>query len=191
MDNFLNKSDSELINLTLKNSDFFSHIIDRYKDRLFAYIIRLSNISKEDAEDLLQEIFLKIYLNLNEYNDNLKFSSWIYRIAHNQVISRYRKTKSRPEGYLNEIDETLINKLTSNDDLLKEIDLKIDKKNIFKILYLLDYKYREVLILKYLEEKSYQEISDIIKKPSGTVASMINKAKEKFREVAKEKKINL
>lgn len=184
------KSDEDLIELTLKDPDFFSYIINRYQDKLSLYIRRISNINFEDAQDILQEVFLKIYLNLNDYNSSLKFSSWIYRIAHNQTISRHRHLKSRPEGNSLDLDEGLIDRLSSEEDILQELDKKISRKNIIKILNSLDKKYRDVLVLKFLEEKSYQEISDIIKKPSGTVASMINKAKEKFRLEIQKQNIN-
>ncbi|PIU78076.1 MAG: hypothetical protein COS72_03485, partial [Candidatus Moranbacteria bacterium CG06_land_8_20_14_3_00_43_56] len=91
------KTDEELVALTLKNQDFFSCIVERYEAKLTRYIRRISAATQEDAEDLLQEIFVKVYRNLYGFDPSLKFSSWIYRIAHNQVISQWRKTKSRPQ----------------------------------------------------------------------------------------------
>lgn len=190
MEDYSKKSDEELVKLALNNSDVFSVIVNRYKDKLFLYIRRISNLSKEETEDILQDIFIKTYVNLNAYNSDLKFSSWVYRIAHNQVISNYRKLKSRPEGYNFELDDYMINNLHSDSDLLKDIDNDINRKNILDTLNSMDKRYKEVLVLKFLEEKSYQEISDILKKPQGTVASMINKAKSKFREEIKRKGIN-
>jgi len=190
MNNYFDKNDEDLVKLSLKDADVFSIIIDRYREKLFLYIKRISNVSKEEAEDLLQEIFLKTYLNLNDYNPELKFSSWIYRISHNQVISYFRKMKARPEGNNLQLDDNLIDNLYSNSDILDDIDKNIDKNNILAVLNSLDKKYKEVLVLKFLEEKSYLEISDIIKKPQGTVASMINKAKSKFRKEIEDKNIN-
>jgi RNA polymerase sigma-70 factor (ECF subfamily) len=184
------KSDEELVKLSLKDSNVFSYIINRYKEKLALYIRRITNISEEETEDVLQDIFIKTYLNLNAYNSSLKFSSWIYRISHNQVISHFRHLKSRPEGYSSQLDETLAERISSDEDLVKDIDFKINKKNILNILNTIDKKYREILVLKFLEEKSYQEISDILKKPQGTVASMMNKAKDKFREEIKKQGIN-
>lgn len=181
-------SDEELVKLTLESQDNFLYLIDRYKGRLTSYIRRLTNISSEDAEDTLQEIFIKVYLNLNDFNGDLKFSSWIYRIAHNQVISNHRKLKARPEGYKVNIDDVAARNLAADINIMAGVDLQILKTNIFKILNKLDEKYREVLVLKFLEEKNYQEISDILKKPAGTVASTINKAKQEFKkELAKQK----
>ena len=172
----------------MTNQDNFLFLVDRYKGKLISYIRRLTNINYEDAEDILQDVFIKVYLNLNDFNDDLKFSSWIYRITHNQVISSHRKLKARPEGYAVNIEDQAARSLAAEIDIMAGADLQITKANIFKILNNLDEKYREVLVLKFLEEKNYQEISDIIKKPPGTVASTINKAKQEFRkELARQK----
>jgi RNA polymerase sigma-70 factor (ECF subfamily) len=177
-----NLTDAELVALTLVNQENFLYIVERYKGRLLTYIKRLTNVNNEDAEDILQEVFIKVYLNLNDFNSDLKFSSWIYRITHNQVISGHRKLKARPEGYAVDLDDQAAKNLAADIDILKAVDVKIVQRNIFKILDNLDKKYREILVLKFLEEKNYQEISDILKKPLGTVASLLNKAKQKFRE---------
>ncbi len=174
-------SDAELVALSLENQADFAFIIQRYKLRLFTYIRRLSNISPEDAEDLLQEIFLKIYLNLNDFDSGLKFSSWAYAIAHNQIISNYRKLRVRPEGHQVGIDSEAARRLASGFDIAAGVDSAYLAEKVQKILDELPAKYREVLVLKFLEEKNYQEISDIIKKPVGTVGSMLNQAKKEFK----------
>ena len=184
------KTDQELILLTLKNQDYYLCLMQRYEAKLFRYIKRISNLSDYDIEDLLQEIFIKIYKNLNDFDQNLKFSSWVYRIAHNQVISNWRKIEARPKTISFEDNEFIFNALISKDNPYNEIDQKFTSKNAQEILTKLDYKYREVLVLKYLEEKNYQEISDIIKKPLGTVATLINRAKEQFKVEAHKKNIN-
>ncbi len=176
-----NLSDAELVSLTLENQDNFLYLVDRYKGKLMNYIRRLTNINDDDAEDILQDVFIKVYLNLNGFDTDLKFSSWIYRITHNQVISQHRKLKARPEGYAVNIEDKAALSLAADIDIEAGADLNIMKHNIAKVLGGLDQKYRDILILKFLEEKNYQEISDIIRKPAGTVASMINKAKSEFK----------
>src|SRR3989339_1384271 len=91
------KTDEELVSLSLQNQDNYLFLIRRYQDKLLRYIQRISNVSLEDAEDILQEVFIKVYYKLNDFDPDLKFSSWIYRITHNQVISHYRKTQARPK----------------------------------------------------------------------------------------------
>jgi len=174
-------TDIELVELSLSEADNFSFLVDRYKSKLSAYIKRLTNVDEDDLEDILQDVFIKVYLNLNDFNKDLKFSSWIYRITHNQVISNHRKIKARPEGYKVVIDEALANNLMAEIDIKGEIDNNILRDMVAIVLGGLKQKYRDVIILKFLEEKNYQEISDILKKPLGTVASLMNKAKTEFK----------
>ena len=141
--------------------------------------MRISGLRKEDAEDILQDVFLKVYQNLNDFDSDLKFSSWIYRIAHNQTISNHRKLKSRPQEI--SIDESAFNNFASNLDLEKDVDRVVLKKTVGAILMKMDDKYREALVLRFMEDKSYQEISDILKKPIGTVAVLIRRAKDQFK----------
>lgn len=177
-----NLSDEQLVKLSLNNSEAFALLVNKYKERLLSYIKRMSNLRDEDAKDILQDIFLKIYLNLNSFNNDFKFSSWAYSIARNQIISNYRKIKIRPEGNINQLDDTFLEKLASDTNIEDSFDKEILKQKIINTLNQLKDKWREVLILRFFEEKDYEEISDIIKKPSGTVASMLNKAKKEFKE---------
>ena len=188
-DSFNELSDEQLVPLIMQDRNAFVVITARYKIKLFNYIQRLTNISDDDAEDLLQDVFLKVYLNINSFNQQMKFSSWIYAITRNQVISCYRRLSSRPEGHAVVLDERLAGQLAADFNLVDQQD----KKNITKVvsdgLYRLKSKYRDILILKYVEEKNYQEISDIIRKPLGTVGSMLNRAKLELKKVIDYKKI--
>jgi RNA polymerase sigma-70 factor, ECF subfamily len=183
------KTDEEMVALTLKNQDFFACLVERYEPKLMRYIRRISAATQEDAEDLLQDVFLKVYRNLNDFDPSLKFSSWIYRIAHNQVISNWRKSKTRPQVLKFEADEDFLKFIASDVDLAGDTERKFSGEEVREFLKRLDDKYREVLVLKFLEEKDYQEISDILEKPLGTVATLINRAKKQFAKIADEKDI--
>jgi RNA polymerase sigma-70 factor, ECF subfamily len=185
----LHKKDTELVELSLKNPDYFLCIVKKYEDPLMRYVRRITNIDFEDAEDLLQEIFIKVYTNLNDFNDQLKFSSWIYRIAHNEVISNFRKLKIRPKKLNSEVNEDILEKIKSDLNIEKELDQQILKNKLTNIIDQLDVKYKEVIILKYLEDKTYDEISDIIKKPVNTVGTLINRAKKKLNHIIKNENI--
>jgi len=184
---YQDKTDEELVILALENQGNFLYLIKRYENKLMRYIIRISSFDEEKTRDVLQDIFIKVYQNLNNFDLDLKFSSWIYRIAHNQVISEYRKDLARPEYTPGEENEEMLLNIKSNLDIENDIDLDILRKNIFQVLSKLDLKYREVLILKFLEEKDYKEISDILKKPMGTVGTLINRAKIQFKKIYEEK----
>lgn len=185
------KTDEELVPLILENQEYFLYLVRRYEERLMRYILRISGLRKEDAEDVLQDVFIKVYQNLNGFDTSLKISSWIYRITHNEVISNYRKSKSRPVGVSYDDDPVLINKLASNVDFIKEIEREYDAKVIRKVLAKMDSKYREALILRFLEEKDYKEMSDILQKPIGTVGAMVNRGKAQFKKIVINEKIDL
>ncbi len=180
--NLEDKTDEELAQLTLKNQEIFACLVNRYSDKLFRYIMRISDLSREDGEDLLQDIFIKAYKNLNSFDKKLKFSSWIYRIAHNQVIDNFRRKKIRPRHISWEDNENLMVELLAEEGASHRIDREIDHERLIKALDNMDYKYKEILELRFLEDKNYQEISDILKKPAGTVASLLNRAKSKLAE---------
>jgi len=183
-------SDQDIVKISLIDKDKFIFILDRYKEKLFNYIRRISGLDNESIEDLLQDVFIKVYKNLNDYDNTLKFSSWIYRIAHNEVISNWRKNNVRPQAF--EIDEdTNIEYFISEIKADTEVDYNLMKEKIFVVLSGLSLKYREVLILKYLEEKDYQEISDITKKSIGTVSSLLSRAKKAFRDELSSKNIKI
>jgi len=178
------KSDQELVKLTLSDQEWFLGIVQRYEDKLGRYIRRISGFTEQDIEDILQEVFIKVYQNLNDFDPDLKFSSWIYRITHNTVISHYRHNQARPDLILGEEGEKLLFNLPDGQDLHQEVTNRLSAEQINKILKKLEAKYREVLVLRFLEDKDYKEISDILKKPIGTVGTLINRGKQHFKETA-------
>jgi len=177
------KTDEELVKLTLADQEWYLCLMRRYEAKLTRYIRRISGLNDQDLEDVLQDIFIKAYRNLNEFDPDLKFNSWIYRIAHNEVISRYRKLMTRPQLVDGEEGEKMLDLIEDKNDPEEKLDNKLSREKIQNILSQMDLKYREVLALKYLEEKAYKAISDIVKKPIGTVGTLINRAKKQFREI--------
>jgi len=183
----LEKTDEELVKLSLLDKENYLYLMRRYEPKLMRYIFRLTNSPKEDAEDILQEVFLKVYLNLNDFNPKLKFSSWIYRICHNKVISHWRKINASPKSV-----ELFDNdpKFSSDTPIYRELDQKLDKAKIDEILVKMPLKYRVVLVLRFFEEKDYGEIADILKSPVGTVGTLILRAKKQFKIETEKLKIN-
>lgn len=172
------KTDVELVGMSLENSDHFLCLSNRYESKLLRYIMRISKFGREDAEDILQDVFIKTYFNLNGFDKELQFSSWIYRIAHNETVSAIRKKVIRPSISLEAGD---MEKFGEFFDITKEMDNTLDRKMIDEALSKLDEKYREVLILRFLDEKDYVEIADILKKPVSTVGNLILRGKKLFK----------
>ena len=184
-------SDRELVEKSLEQVDYFSCLYERYEGRLLRYVKRMGVVTDEEAEDVLQEAFLKIWKNLNAFDPGLKLSSWLYRIVHNQAISCLRRKKSFGKDQKEMYDDTRFANLpeetpTGNSEALEKTD-----RHIHELLGQLPVKYKEVLVLKFLENMSYEEISDVLKIPEGTVATRINRAKKAFRKLAEQHPENL
>ncbi len=184
------KTDEELALLSVENQNYFMCLMQRYESKLLRYIKRISGLKTEDCEDLLQDVFIKSFINLRGFSPDLKFSSWVYRITHNHVIGNYRKLKSRGLEIYESEEQPIWDNLLSDLSADKEADLSLLRQNINKILDGMEVKYREVLVLRFWEDKDYQEISDILQKPVNTVGTLLNRAKKQFVELSKNYKLN-
>lgn len=180
--------DKELVMEAIKNPDAFQAIVDRYWNRLFFYIRRMSYFTQEDIEDILQEVFIKIYKYLNDYDDNMAFSTWVYQITRNATIDEIRKRKARPTTVWME-DDDLLKVMKSGLNLENQYFNKESLEKIKEIIRNMPDKYREVLILRFIEEKTYEEIMDIVQLPKGTIASLVNRGRKIVLEEAKNKKL--
>lgn len=176
--------EKNIVSRISQDKEFFGEIIDKYEEKLLKYILRITDISIEEADDLLQIIFIKAYKNIFSYDNNISFSSWIYRIAHNTVIDNYRKTDKTSWNISLEDEEysTIVNSLSDWINPWIDLNKKEIKNCVQKSIKTLQNDYKEVIILKFIEEKSYDEISDILRIPSWTVATLINRAKKQLKE---------
>jgi RNA polymerase sigma-70 factor, ECF subfamily len=162
----------------------FGEIVELYKDKVFQLCFRMVGNSHE-AEDLAQEAFVRAYININSFNQNLKFSTWLYRIATNLCIDRLRKKK--PDYFLDaEIAGTeglnMYSQIPSKTVLPEDevVSLEIQQQ-IQNEISKLPEKYRAVIVLKYIEELSLNEISSILEIPLGTVKTRIHRGREALR----------
>lgn len=185
-------SDEELVKRALENNDCFGEIIDRYEKKLARYLRRLTNLEEQDIEDLLQDVFIKIYRNLSSFDTSFSFSSWAYRITHNEAINCVRKRSGKTTVPLESDEETtmnLIEILQTKEDIKQHVLQKELASNLRISLNKLPKKYKDVIILYYLEDLDYSEISDILQKPMGTIATLLSRAKNKFKDIAKKDKL--
>ena len=173
-------SDQEIVRLSLGDIEYFACLVLKYELRLLGYVKKISQSDQEEAEDILQEAFIKIWKNLNGYDPRLTLESWLFRIVHNETISFWRKKTSFGKDRTVAIDDDRLMEMFAEDQT-SETNRDQTFKLIENVLPMLKQEYREVLVLKFLEDKSYEEISDILKIPEGTVATRINRAKKSFR----------
>jgi len=177
------KTDEKIILLVQEDSEYFGEIIDRYEKKLFRYISRIANFSHDERDDILQEVFIAVYKNIFDFEDGQKFSSWIYQIAHNKTIDYWRKNK-KDRGQDISVDENLdfVNSVFWKNDVDEEIQNIENQELLKKLFSILDLKYREIFILRYEEEKKYEEISEILKIPKSTVSTLLNRGRKKIIE---------
>ncbi len=173
-------TDQELVLKSLLDQQFYGEIIEKYERPLLRFIKRISSFNEAEAEEILQETFLQAWVKLNAYDDTLAFSSWIYRIARNKTISEFRKYQSRGLDKQDELDNALYDITGSDENIMDNVNTVINGAHVREVLHSLSQEHREVLVLRFLEQYSYEEISDIIRKPSGTVATLISRAKKAF-----------
>lgn len=176
-------SDNQLVALSIKDSQYFYCLMKRYEDKLGRYISRFTYLGNDDIADIIQDSFINAYQHLNDCDCDLKFSSWLYRIVHNQTINFLKKNQQSQKIRIEDGDDEFVDWLVADTNIEKETIKKYQNDHIKILLEQLKPDYKEVLTLKFFEEKDYQEISDILQKPMGTVATLISRAKIQFKEI--------
>ena len=178
-DSLKKMADEELAKSVSSDTKAYDELMERYEAKLLRYIRRLAQLNVQDAEDILQDVFLKAYVRIGDFDCDLRFSSWIYRITHNAVISEYRRSSKR-KGDI-EIEEAPIKALLDDINIPAEMDKSILQKTVREALDELPIKQREPLELFYFEDKTVNEISDIIRKPTGTVGTLMSRGKKHLK----------
>jgi RNA polymerase sigma-70 factor (ECF subfamily) len=183
-------TDNQLIEfLESEDPGIHKELMKRYQKKLSTYLYRLVG-NKEEVEDLLQNVFLKVYKHSSDFDTSRKFSSWVYRIAHNEAVN-YLKRRDKKKFVSWEDITTTKDKLETKSEAKSPFEVWISKErkqDIQEALSKIPPKYKEVLILRYFSDKSYSEISKVLGKPVNTVGTLINRAKRKLLEVMKKSK---
>lgn len=162
----------------------FSELVDLYKDKVYQVAYRMVGHPQE-AQDVAQEAFLRVYTNLDKYDVNRKFSTWVFRIATNVAIDRLRKRK--PDVHLQDNVKgteaiTYESQLAATDELPEDQVVQLELQDwIQSEINHLPPKYRTAIILKYLEDLSLKEISEVMDLPVATVKTRIHRGREALR----------
>ncbi len=178
-------TDEELIK-KFQNGDIgaYTEIVNRYKDRLYNFIYRYLYDS-DRAEDILQDTFIKLYTHKNSYRQIAKFSTWLYTIAGNLAKTELRKLKRRKTYSISEVsrnEKEFIIKSPNTDTENDANSINIEK-SIQKALNQLPQDFKTIIILRDIQELSYEDISCIVNVPIGTVKSRINRGRLKLQKL--------
>jgi len=162
------------------DSGAFGVLVERYEPKLLRYAKKFL-FDYEDGKDTVQEVFIKAYSNIKSFDPSRSFSSWVYRIAHNEFINAIRKKGREPLSFFD--PDTLFphpTAPTQADDELKKSEIK---EMVEKCLEKLDPKYREPLVLYYYEDMDYKKISEIMHIPISTAAIRLKRGKVALQKI--------
>ena len=161
----------------------YNQLVYRFKDRLLNFIYRFVN-DLDLAEDLVQDTLLKLYTHKDSYQEIAKFSTWLYTIAANLARTELRKKKRRKTFSVTELsrDDREFIIASSDVDPSEDISSQNFEKSVQRALAELPDDFKTIIILRDIQELSYDEISTIIELPLGTVKSRINRARLKLYE---------
>ena len=177
----MEKSDEDIAREVQQSStEAFGLLIERYEPKILRYG-RKFLYQYEDVEDAVQDTFIKAFTNIQSFNSDLKFSPWIYRIAHNTFINVIKKKGREPLTFFDPdiiLGAAITEENPEHDALSKELNEEINTA-----LQLLNPKYREPLVLYFYEEKDYKDIADIMRIPTSTVGVRIRRAKAKLNKL--------
>jgi len=178
----LEPSDEELAaEAQAGDKDAFGQLVRRYEDRLLRYVRRLLANSESEPADVVQEVFIKAYVNLKSFDTNRRFSPWIYRVAHNELVSSLRKRAREMVDFYD--FSTFIPRLPSSESAEKDLDRSLLREHLEECLDKLPKNYREPLVLFAFEGLSYAEIGEVLHLSVGTIGVRIARGKKKLREL--------
>lgn len=170
--------DATLVARTLRDPQAYGAIVRRFEAVLRRYVKRLLGQHGQAADDVVQDVFIKAYVNLNDYDPARALGPWLYRIAHNEAVSYLRKRGREPSLIEGEDAQLILAKLRDESAFGAA---SLPDSSVQQALYGLEPRYRDVLLLRYVEDKSYDEISDILQMPPGTVATRIRRGLERLK----------
>jgi|ERR687884_637633 RNA polymerase sigma-70 factor (ECF subfamily) len=163
--------------------DGFEELVRRYQRPIAAYVYRMV-CDYDAALDLTQEVFIKVYNSLRRYRSEFKFSTWIYKIAHNSAVDYLRRYGTRPSGLVNEFDGEQREMPIESRRLSPEQEYagKERREEIEHVVRGLPAAYRELILLRHSHDMSYDEIALVTGLPLGTVKNRLFRAREAMRQ---------
>ncbi len=175
-------SDQALVIQALENKAAYASLVRRYEAPLLRYIARVMRDDFGSAQKLLMEVFIKTYIYLNEYDDSIPFSSWIYRIAHDEIADYLPRSKNDLSAVTTDDDTASLTAIAEALGL-KEQDGQVHttSEEVRAAVDQLDVRWRNVIVLKFFEEKTDEEMADILRLPIRSIVPLLSEATEKLK----------
>ena len=184
-------ADRDLVATAVRGGEgSFEELVRRYQRPISAYVYRMVG-NYESALDLTQEIFIKVYSSLDRYRAEFKFSTWIYKIAHNAAVDHLRRTATREQSLVvgTEGDQFDLPIESGRMSPEQESEQRERRGEIETVVRALPGNYRELIILRHSQDLSYEEIVEVTGLPLGTVKNRLFRAREMMRQQFVEKGI--
>ena len=167
----------------------FELIVERYSQKMFRYLLHYFSFSSSLAEDVVQEMFIKLRNKVDKYDSKYRFEPWLYRFTHNFTIDWIRKNGKderviafshmmKNEDWWNNFEELFV---VDGEDVKENVNKNVHSETLQYVISRLDDKYREVVLLYYFEEKSYEEIAYVLGKTVNSIGTLLSRAKQKIK----------
>jgi RNA polymerase sigma-70 factor (ECF subfamily) len=189
LENVQKLTDGELIATSISGrEDCFEELVRRYQRPITGYVYRILN-NYDASLDVTQEVFIKVYNSLARYSSDYKFSTWLYRIAHNAAIDYIRRNSVSQQSLETEnADGSFQLQIESRQPTPEQERERSEwRKEIEAVVKCLPVVYRELILLRHAQELSYDEIAEITNLPLGTVKNRLFRAREMMREMFEER----
>ncbi len=185
LENIKSLTDGELIQTAIRGrEDGFEELVRRYQRPITGYIYRMLN-NYDASLDVTQEVFIKVYNSLERYSSEYKFSTWLYRIAHNAAIDHMRRNSVNQQSIEAEnADGSYQLQIESTQPNPEQQRERSEwRREIETVVKCLPQVYRELILLRHSQDLSYDEIAEITNLPLGTVKNRLFRAREMMREI--------
>lgn len=180
------RADEEVAALVQRGDvDAFRILVERYDPKLTRYAKRFF-FHGDDGKDIVQEVFIKAYVNIKSFDVARRFSPWIYRIAHNEFVNNIKKRQKERDNVSIFDFDTLFPHLAAKEGADDEFNKAEIKRMLERSLDSLNEKYKEPLVLYYFEEMDYREIADILHIPISTVGVRLQRGRAMLKKIVKE-----
>ena len=187
----LTSNDAEIVQRCLEGDQLaWGEIVRQYSRRIYNLAYRFT-ASHGGAEDLTQEVFIRVYRSLGQYDASLgDLSNWLMRLARNLIIDDYRKRQRTPTAAGDDLADHEYHLPSASDNPQRSLERQERRLQVLAAIDKLSPDLRECVILRDIEELTYQEIVDLLKIPEGTVKSRINRGRIELAKVLRRMKVN-